>query len=364
MQQLRHGWRIVTERIGPLGVVAAILAVLGLVILVLAYTVPAFVGSILLQVLGAALLGAGLSALVGAVTGREAIHQQSAREANLVRKRDTYGPLYAELKALRGAFAEAETGAAPLPLWIDNGVEVKREGVTYFPAVAPGPTLQCWPEFRRDYRDTDFTPSVQNLLNEVQALATTYNTAIEAARQAAIPILASHADSAITALQQREDYKQWQLLRTEWEQVPHVAGFGGWKATPQDWYGYIQFIVETVAAPRGDTPGQQLAAQWLGRWPDIQPSHAPGWLLAGHPDKAAEYVKVNYPTGMEYPPPPLDWIHDMFIAAWPELQQASTFRAAVEAGATLFRRVQAAEEILAAGLLHIQERYEGGTPLV
>jgi hypothetical protein len=41
--------------------------------------------------------------------------------------------------------------------------------------------------FRSDYRDTNFTPKAQGILDEVHRLATTYNEAAEAARQTAIP---------------------------------------------------------------------------------------------------------------------------------------------------------------------------------
>lgn len=112
---------------------------------------PPFAGSALLQVLGALILGAGLSAFIGGVAGREATHQQSAKEANLARKRETYGPLYAELKALHEAFSEAHSGAAPAPQWIDNGTEP--QGLV----PVPGPTFKLWYEFRRDYRYTDFS---------------------------------------------------------------------------------------------------------------------------------------------------------------------------------------------------------------
>ena len=37
----------------------------------------------------------------------------------------------------------------------NNDVEVEREGLTMRPDKRLVPTLNCWPDFRRDYRDTD-----------------------------------------------------------------------------------------------------------------------------------------------------------------------------------------------------------------
>ena len=92
-----------------------------------------------------------------------------------------------------------------------------------------------------------------------------YNAAVEAARQSAVTILGSYIDAAIAALPEREEYKQRQQQtkpQTRW--VP----FGQEQKMPYDWYGYVEFVVEFMATPRGETPGSQLADQWLSHWPD------------------------------------------------------------------------------------------------
>ena len=92
-QRRRSLWRdLLREQFDPVTVVAILLIMLGALLFVAGYQPP----SQLLQAIGAFVFGAGPSALVGAVTGRHAVRQQSAREANLTRKRETYGPLYRE----------------------------------------------------------------------------------------------------------------------------------------------------------------------------------------------------------------------------------------------------------------------------
>src|SRR5690242_19728210 len=49
---------------------------------------------------GTALLVAGLSLIISTASGKEAVRQQHAKDANLERKDKIYGPLYIELKQL------------------------------------------------------------------------------------------------------------------------------------------------------------------------------------------------------------------------------------------------------------------------
>src|SRR5260221_7451032 len=287
-QRLKRWWQGITEQIGPLGKVAILLVVVGLVMLVVSLTAPSFRGSPLLGILGGSILGAGLRAFVGSATGREDNHHESAREANLARKRETYGPLYAEVKTLRRALSGAEAGVAPPPIWIDTGVAVKRAGVSYITALASAPTLKCWPEFKQDYRDTDFTPAAQTRLQALQISADAYNNAIEAARVAAIPILAETIEAAVFDLRKSDRYKQWRQRQAEREaqQLP----LGHAPKMEDDWYGYLDNTEAQFAKPIGQTLGRNLATIWLGNWPQSYPSDAPGWLMTGHTDQAAQDV--------------------------------------------------------------------------
>jgi hypothetical protein len=356
-QWLKLWWSGAAERLDALLVMATILVLLGIGVLGWGYTVA----SALLQVLGGIVLGAGLSAMIGTLTGRQAVRQQSAKDANVVRKRELYGPLYDEVKAVHLAFAEAKEGKAPFPQWIDDGSAAQLPAIPIYPSLGSGLTLRCWPEIRRGYRYTDFSPSAQALFDAVQTLARTYNTEVEAARTTAIGILAAKADAAITTLRESERYQRRHEQQTQ--QTAQPVPVGHEPKTPDDWFGYIDYI-SMPASPSSPvtTPGRFLAQLWLVRWPDTQQSQVLGWLLARDPGKAADYVQSNYPAqGMMYPPPPLNWIQDIFYLAWPELQETVPFK---EAGAALLKRVQEAESVLEGGLRTIQERYEGGKPLV
>jgi len=77
-----------------------------------------------LKTIGGAVLGSGLAVIVGTLTGREAIHQQYAKEANLRRKTDSYGPLHEEFKALRETLDQARSGDAPYPRRIATAAPV------------------------------------------------------------------------------------------------------------------------------------------------------------------------------------------------------------------------------------------------
>ena len=65
--------------------------------------------------MGGIVLGSGLTVVVGTLTGREAVHQQYAKEANLRRKTDSYGPLHEEFKALRETLDQMRAGDTPYP---------------------------------------------------------------------------------------------------------------------------------------------------------------------------------------------------------------------------------------------------------
>ncbi|PWT78586.1 MAG: hypothetical protein C5B60_00915 [Chloroflexi bacterium] len=339
------------------------LLVLLMVISILFFAVGYGLSSTILQTLGALLFGAEIAAIVGGLTARGAIHQQSTKEANIWRKEHSYGPLYAELKAVRAALSDAKAGKAPLPLRFDNGVDVPRAIIFY--QTSPFTLLQ-WPELRRGYHDTDFRLPTREQLDRVDECATSYNTAIEAARQTAVSFLASYINIAIAALPQSEDYQQ------RHQQTKHKAPrdlAGDQQNLPDDWYGYIEFVVEFISAPRGDTAGQQLADQWLSHWPDpVSLSPVSGWLLAERPDKAAAYVSDSYPAALQNlplkTPPPREWIQAIFELAWPDLQQDTQFCAAIEARDNLFKQVQVAVDLLDRGLRDIQRLFEGGDPLV
>ena len=98
-------------RLNSLSVVAMILLIAGCIM----FVVGARTHDDTWKTVGGIVLGSVLTVVVGALTGREAVHQQYAKEANLRRKTDSYGPLHEEMKALREALDAAQAGRTPYP---------------------------------------------------------------------------------------------------------------------------------------------------------------------------------------------------------------------------------------------------------
>lgn len=345
-QWLKHGWHVISKRADWVSLVAVLLILLGLVLLF---------GTKLPQAIGGIVLGAGLSALVGAVTGRTAVSRESARQANLDRKRMVYGPLYAELKALRILFEEVKTGAAPAPRWIDTGEPPPRG------CIPPAPTMRLWPEFKQDYHDTDFTKVTQRLLDDLQASVDRYAGALTVARDPAISYVEASLNEAIDVLRKSDRYKRWQ--RADAERRAQSLPEGHAPKLDDDWYGFIDSM-EVSAPALKKTVGRVIAETWFTAWPASSEAATLGWLLGRRPDKAAAYVRNKYSDNMSNPPPPFEWIFGIFEDAWPAIERDPEFRAAGNIKDDLVAEVQEAERVLEAGLRRIQERYEGGEPLV
>ena len=97
-------------------VVGGILLVAGLLLLVLATALKVD----WLRDAGGAMFVAGLSLIISASSGKEAVRQQNAKEANIRRKDEIYGPLYIELKQVWERLEEASRGTSAYPHWIQG----------------------------------------------------------------------------------------------------------------------------------------------------------------------------------------------------------------------------------------------------
>src|SRR2546430_210643 len=110
LKQLPRQWSLLTH--DRVGLFALVLFVLGLILLL----IP--IGA--LQGIGGIVFGTGLTVLISIWSTR----QQLAKDANLRRKTEVYGPLHAELQILRERLEETQTGSKPSLLWIDvQGME-------------------------------------------------------------------------------------------------------------------------------------------------------------------------------------------------------------------------------------------------
>src|SRR5260370_12387009 len=111
-----------------LGMAALALVVIGIIFLL----IPG--GG--LQGVGGIIFGTGLSVFLATLTNR----QQLAKEANLRRKTEIYGPLHAELQNLRERLNETRAGTKPYLH------QIAVPGVTPLRQFQTSPQLHCVPQ--------------------------------------------------------------------------------------------------------------------------------------------------------------------------------------------------------------------------
>jgi hypothetical protein len=192
-KQFLQWWSSLTD--DRLGIFALTLFVLGLILLL----IP--IGA--LQGVGGIVFGTGLTVLVSTWSNR----QQLAKDANLRRKTEVYGPLHAELQNLHEHLEAVRAGTKPYLQWVD--VPGQESPPHPFNLGEKPPPLHCWSEFKADYRSLDFSERTRQLLNKTQQLAMDYNVSIEQALAACEGIFASCIDAAITQVMQSKVFQQW-----------------------------------------------------------------------------------------------------------------------------------------------------------
>ncbi len=310
-----------------------------------------------LPVLGGIVIGAGFTSFATMVANRQAIQEQYNKDANLERKQTMYGPLYIELKKLRQAFEDIYRGNEPLLQWID--VEGPKRARFSSPPIYLVPTYRCWSSFKEDFRAmTDFTPTAQDWFNEIQHSAISFDEAVEATRVLTCEVLKPHIDSAIEKEIKRPSYQEWLLNRNN--------DIGNTIQKQHPWFPFIYNFTEvsSTAASLPKPLGQTAARSWIEIFPvQTQPATL-GWLLAGKPDRAAQYIYDGYLTFPSTTPPPLAWFQDIFQAAWPGLESNPAYQNVKTIQEKLFEQVQTAEKELERGIQRIRDRYEGGEPFV
>ncbi len=338
-QQISRRWSSLTR--DRLGIFALTLFVLGLILLL----TP--IGA--LQGVGGIVFGTGLTVLISTWSTR----QQLAKDANLRRKTEVYGPLHAELQTLRERLEEAQAGSKPYLQWIDvKGMEFDRAPRLLNEKPSQ---LYCWSEFKADFRNLDFSELTRQQLNKIQQLTMDYNIAVEQALVASEAALAPCIKTAITRVTQSKEFQQWN------EDHPGVFTLNTSSSMPNDWFIRIR---DGLATPAPSPTEVVWATWWLRAAPMgyYRPTTL-GWLLAGNRDQAihAIYSVLSSPSG-SYPPPPLEWLHEIVDEAWPTLESHPTYLAVRTFHEGLFRQVSQAETRLVDKLRYIQDIYEGGPP--
>jgi hypothetical protein len=317
-----------------LGIFALTLFVLGFILLLLP------IGA--LQGVGGIVFGTGLTVLISTWSNR----QQLAKDANLRRKTEVYGPLHAELQNLRERLEEARAHTKPYLQQLDVA------GVASLRQLEISPQLQLWPEFKADYRSLDFSEPTRQMLNQVLQLAQDYNTAVDHALEATEAILAPYIKKAIDHTAQQPDFLVWR--------DSHVHGVADSPPSPQDWFVRIQNALTTPQPPLAE---MVWVATWL-KGPMVSARTTTlGWLLEGNRDQAlhAIYAIYSTPSG-GYPPPPREWLQAIIDEAWPTLESHPTYLEVHTLQEKLFQQVSQAEARLLEKLRYIQDTYEGGPP--
>ena len=78
------------------------------------FIIGEFLHNNLLQGLAAVFVGSALTLTITLVTGREAVREQNAKEANITRKYTYYIPIFNELKQIYDIFRRSKTEKPPL----------------------------------------------------------------------------------------------------------------------------------------------------------------------------------------------------------------------------------------------------------
>ena len=226
---------------------------------------------------GGVLLGAALGLLSSTISSRLTAQEQYAKDANLKRKEDYYGPLHADLRALREHLQAARSGQKPYPLWIAGTHEVEPTGRH----LSDEPhALARWTEFRSDYRTDNFTPEAHELLDGAIDYAARYNRAMDTARAPTVVALSPALTEALHATLSSTEFAQW---RQRMGGEPP-----GSFANPTDRAHWFNRISLTNDQPPRVQPSlsQVLADGWVNGWGPNRPETV-GWLLTGQPDQAA-----------------------------------------------------------------------------
>jgi hypothetical protein len=333
LKQVPRQWSSLTR--DRLGIFALALFVLGLILLLL--PIGAFQG------VGGIVFGTGLTVLVSTWSNR----QQLAKDANLRRKVEVYGPLHIELQTLRERLEKGRAGSQPYLQWVD----VKGMQPDYVPPLLneKSPQLYCWQEFKADFRNLDFSEHARRQLDMIQQLAMDYNFAVEQALVASETAFAPCIQAAITRVTQSKEFQEWNRRRN----------LSLSNRLPRDnWFFDIQDDNERLT--------HTIGAIWATRWLSTESKrvHRPttlGWLLTGNRDQSVQAIYSVLSS--DYSPlPPLEWLREIVDKAWLTLESDAAYQPAQTLHERLFKQVSQAETRLVDTLRSIQDVYEGGPP--
>jgi len=275
--------------------------------------------------------------------------RQDSKEANLRYKEEVYMPLHTELRTLLVAFENAHASTGPYPEWITvTGGQLPRN-LRYAPLSSHGLVFHFWPATKNEFRVFGaLTSSARQLLDDLVDRITAYNLTVEAAREAAIPLLTRHIAAGLERAVQDPAYQEWKATYKDAPTPP-----------PDNSYQWFEQLWHNTAPEAGSFGALSMAKWWLGR-----AFQTLGWLLANRPDHAAERLYEDYERrgNMRQSESWESWFREVCQAAYSDLVHENTYRQVMDAQERLFLLVSQIESMLLNVLYEIQYRYEGGPP--
>lgn len=218
-----------------LGLFALVMVVSGFVCLL----IP--IGSV--QGIGEIIFGAGLTVTISLWSNR----QQAAKDTNLRRKTEFYGPLQAEMQTLRERLEEAQRGIKPYLQ------QIMIAGQNSTQQLKAAPQLYLWSEFKKDYRDRlEFSEASRQMFDRILQLAQDYNAAVDRALETSEAAFIPCIKAAIAEVEQHNDFQQWCEAHPEIFKV-EVFKASSSSTLPNDWFALIEYArrgIVPVGTPR------------------------------------------------------------------------------------------------------------------
>ena len=295
----------------------------------------------LLQGLAGVLGGAALSLVITNITGREAVLQQNAKEANIARKGTYYIPVFNELKQIYDILGEAKQKRLPYPQWI-SGLGDKQFHMMVWHKY-PMPSFKNWVTFKEEPYRGNFTEKACKLFDEVQKSGADYNQAVSEAKDPVTTILNTKIDTAFREWAKTDDFKHWK---------EETNGGGTWSAA--QYHGWNAYIYQYMQRPSSTTPEAQ-ALVWA--------YNILGWVLANDIEKASGAIQKTYENDFQARvTPDTAWFKSILESVWPELQELPHVKKVHEVATDLFAKTVQAKDYVQSRLTYIRDNYEGGEP--
>lgn len=295
---------------------------------------------ILFQGLAGVLGGTVLTLFVTNITGREAVSQQNAKEANITRKYTYYIPIFNELKQLHDIMDDAKQKRLPYPQWI-NGVDSEQRASVW--GKYPMPTFATWTTFKEQPYRSNFTEKACILFDEVQAVSAKYNQAVSHAKDPVINIVNPKLDNVLRDWGKSHEFKQWSEETkggTSWSTVQY-----------HEWNSYIYKYLQRP----NSSPPEALAFVWA--------FNILGWVLVNNIDEASDSMHHVYQYDFStHNPPDTVWFKSILESVWTELQELDCVKTARTAAGELLEKTIQAKEYMQERLNYIRDMYEGGEP--